>query len=167
MRIDDFELTTERLLLRLHRPEDAGFMSELNSDPEVVRYTGDGALRPKEAEEIIESLRRQFRESRTGRFIVVERSTARRIGWCGLKRLPENGEIDLGYRFLREAWAKGYATEAGAACLKYGFETLGFRRITARVAAGNAASLNVLDKLGMTQCAPGPERALKFEIAAT
>ncbi len=37
------------------------------------------------------------------------------IGWCGLK-LNEQNLVDLGFRFFRREWNKGYATEA-AKCL--------------------------------------------------
>lgn len=43
----------------------------------------------------------------------------------------------------------GYATEAAAALLKYGFETLGLRRIVAACDSRNVASYRVMDKLGM------------------
>ena len=169
MRLDEFELKTKRLLLRPHRIADAAFMVKLNSDPEVVRYTGDGALSgPAEAKKIIASLRRQFRERKIGRFIVIERKTGRPIGWCGLKHLAEKDVIDLGYRFLKEAWGQGFASEAAAAGLKYGFEKLGFERITAYADAENAASLHVLRKLGMKPCGAWVERGrkcLRFEIS--
>ena len=146
----EFFLETERLTLRPHRPEDAPFMVELNSDPEVVRFTGDGAVTLAQAEEIVASLERQFREERIGRFIAIEKAGGRKIGWCGLKRL-EGGQIDLGYRFLRDCWGRGYATETSEACLKYGFEDRGFERIIAQVDPNNAASIRVLKKLGMKQ----------------
>ncbi|MFI5348607.1 MAG: GNAT family N-acetyltransferase [Elusimicrobiota bacterium] len=154
------ELATERLLLRPHRADDAEFMVELNSDPAVVRYTGDGAVNLAEAKRIIASLRAQYLKEKIGRFVVIEKATARRVGWGGLKRLPETGEIDLGYRFLRSEWGKGYATETAAACLAYGFLTLGFRRITAQADPRNAASIRVLQKIGMIESGSG----LGFEI---
>ncbi|HKB42977.1 MAG TPA: GNAT family N-acetyltransferase, partial [Chitinophagaceae bacterium] len=61
----------------------------------------------------------------------------------------ERNEIDLGYRFIKNAWGKGYATEAAYACIKYGFEKLNLQRIIGRAVQGNIASLNVLQKCGM------------------
>lgn len=161
-------LSTPRLRLRPHGPEDVTFMIELNSDPEVVRYTCDGPVDAEQAAMIVASLDRQYREEKIGRFIVLEMEGGRKIGWCGLKRM-ESGEIDLGYRFLRSRWGRGYATEAAAACLEYGFKTLGFRRIEARVAPENAASLNVVRKLGMRPCGTARENGkdwLLFEVRA-
>lgn len=152
MNIDDFKIITpiQQLVLRPHRDEDAAFMVELNSDPDVTAHTPDGPLPgPEIAKEIIQSLRQQFLEKKIGRFIVEEPKTKRVIGWCGLKWLEETDEIDLGYRFLKETWGKGIATEAALSCLDYGFNQLNFNRITAKVLPQNVGSIKVLLKLGM------------------
>lgn len=156
MEPDGFRLDTPRLLLRVHREEDAPFMVRLNSDPEVVRYVGDGPLDPAKARELIAGLRRQFRERGLGRLIVVEKATGEPVGWCGLKLL-DDGVVDLGYRFLRDRWGRGYATEAGAAALAYGFETLGLREIRAHALAPNEASFRVMRKLGMAEARRGED----------
>ena len=44
------------------------------------------------------------------------------INWCGFKQHKEY--VDLGFRFKREYWNKGFATEAAKGCLKLGFEKL-------------------------------------------
>ena len=72
------------------------------------------------------------------------------IGWCGLKYRAELNEIDLGYRFKKEAWGKGYATEAAYASIKYGFEKLQLKCITGRAEIKNIGSWKVLEKCGMT-----------------
>lgn len=154
MNIDDFKIVTpiQQLVLRPHRAEDATFMVELNSDPAVTAYTPDGPLPgPDVARKIIQSLRQQFIDRKIGRFIVEEPTTKRAIGWCGLKWLEETDEIDLGYRFLKETWGKGIATEAARSCLDYGFNELHFSRITATVLPQNIASIRVLKKLGMRE----------------
>lgn len=154
MRIDDFKLVSpiQRLILRPHREEDAPFMVELNSDPAVTAHVPDGPLPgPDVAKEIIKSLRKQFLEKQIGRFVVEDPNTKRAIGWCGLKWLEETDEIDLGYRFLKETWGKGIATEAARTCLNYGFNQLQFSRITAKVLPQNIASSKVLKKLGMRE----------------
>ena len=71
------------------------------------------------------------------------------MGWCGLKCIPARNEIDLGYRFKKNFWGKGYATEAAFACIKYGFEKLHIRRIAGRSVPENAGSRRVLEKCGM------------------
>jgi len=51
----------------------------------------------------------------------------------------------------RKFWGEGLATEAAAACLKYGFENLDFREIIAMTDLENVASQKVLEKIGFAQ----------------
>jgi [ribosomal protein S5]-alanine N-acetyltransferase len=153
LNIDAFKLITtgHHLILRPHRESDASFMVELNSNPAVTAHTPDGPLPGLDvAEEIIQSLRKQFIERQIGRFI-VEDATGKLLGWCGLKWLEETDEIDLGFRFLQETWGKGIATDAAMACLTYGFAQLHFPRITAKVLPANLGSVKVLQKIGMKE----------------
>lgn len=61
------------------------------------------------------------------------------------------GAAELGYWLAPAAWGRGYATEATAALVEFGFRTLGLARIDAQVFTGNTASMRVLEKLGMTR----------------
>lgn len=154
MEIDNFKIVTplHKLILRPHRDEDAPFMIELNSDPEVTAYTPDGPLPSLDvAKMIIQSLRQQFMERQIGRFIVIDPKTNKAIGWCGLKWLEDSNEIDIGYRFVKSAWGRGIATETALSCLSYGFNQLHFSSITASVLPTNMASVRVLEKIGMKQ----------------
>lgn len=148
-------------------PDDAPTFFALNSNPEVMRYTGEPPL------ESVEQARRaiieypDFTTHGYGRWGCFLRETGRLIGFCGLKHLDDLGEVDLGYRFLPEHWGRGYATEAGAATLAFGFETLELPRIIALVLPDNAASIRVLEKLGLRFV--GKERcegldAFRYEI---
>lgn len=150
-----FLLTTPRLGLRPHQKDDVSFMISLNADPEVVRYTGDVAFSsPAEAEAVIASLEAQYAARRMGRFLVIERSTGAPVGWCGLRWFPEEAVVDLGYRFLRDRWGRGYATEAAQACVQYAFHDLELPSLIAHVMPENHASARVLLKLGARRVGP-------------
>ena len=71
------------------------------------------------------------------------------IGHCGLQRLEDGDEVEVGYYLGRSAWGQGYATEAARASLAYGFDECGLSSIVAVVRHENAASRHVLEKLGM------------------
>ena len=144
-------LETTRLILRPGILSDAPLLMELNSDPEVVRYTGDvGFMNIVEAENIVkERLIPQFEKYKMGRFQVFLKDGTY-LGWCGLRYFPEKDEVDLGYRFMKKFWGKGYATEASLACLEYGFNTLGLKRICAEAMPENIDSIKVMQKLKMT-----------------
>jgi [ribosomal protein S5]-alanine N-acetyltransferase len=142
---------TDRLIIRPAKLEDAPLLFDLNSDPEVVRYTGDGSFKTMmEAQEIIrDRMIAQFEKYKMSRFMVFLKDGTY-LGWCGLKYFPETNEVDLGYRFYKKSWGKGYATESSKEMLRYGFETLNLKRIIAKAMPANVNSIKVMQKLGMT-----------------
>lgn len=143
-------LETPRLYLRQFMSKDALVFFLLNSDEEVVRYTGDVPFRSVgESLALIEGYR-QYADYGFGRLIMVEKSTNEVIGWCGLKYLANESEVDIGYRIFKRYWNQGFTTEAAQECLKYGFEIKHLKSIIGRVNASNFGSIRVLDKLGMT-----------------
>lgn len=143
-------LETPRLLLRKTVIEDAPFFFELNADPLVTKYTGDGAFKDlQEAENIVKYVIGQYDKYGYGRWIVIEKETGNTLGWCGLKYHDDTDETDLGYRFMQKHWGKGYATEASLACIDYGFKVLKLDRIIGRAMKENKNSINVLKKTGM------------------
>jgi [ribosomal protein S5]-alanine N-acetyltransferase len=144
-------IETDRLLLRTFTIEDAPLVYNLNLDPEVIRYTLDPIRDIEHAREVLENtILPQYALYNHGRWAVLTKPDKEFIGWCGLKARPERNEIDLGYRFIKAAWGKGYATEAAYACIKHGFEKLNLQRIVGRAMPGNAGSLKVLQKCRMT-----------------
>ena len=84
-----------------------------------------------------------------GRWAIHTKSDCEFIGWCGLKYIKETGVYDLGYRLLRTAWGKGYATEAAQYTLLYGLRDLKIKLITGTAHFENIASIKVLEKIGM------------------
>jgi ribosomal-protein-alanine N-acetyltransferase len=143
-------LETERLYLRQFTIDDAQLLIDLNSNPNVVRYTGDGAVENLEkAKEIIQTIILPQYPDKLGRWAVHIKSTNEFIGWRGLKYLVELDEIDLGYRFFEMYWGTGYATESSKAVVRYGFETLQLKEIVGRAAIENTNSIKVLEKVGL------------------
>jgi ribosomal-protein-alanine N-acetyltransferase len=61
----------------------------------------------------------------------------------------------------RYSWGRGYATEAAAALLRYGFDELGLQKISATCDPNNTASVGVLRKIGMRQEAYLPRHVAK------
>jgi len=141
---------TPRLILRRFTEEDAPLILQLNSDPEVVKYVHERVLHSEEdAKNIIVNIILPQYEKNLGRWAMYTKSDNEFIGWCGLKHVFERNEIDLGYRLKQDAWGKGYATEAAAHTLEYGFNTLQLPLITGKAHVENIASLKILEKIGM------------------
>jgi ribosomal-protein-alanine N-acetyltransferase len=137
-----------RLRFRETTVNDAEDMYRLNSDPDVMRYTGDVSWNSiAEAKQFLATYQ-DFKKNGMGRWAAIRREDEAMIGWCGLKLHP-NGEVDLGYRLFKKYWNMGYATEAGLASLHYGFDVLGLKTIIGQVLPANKASIRVLEKVGM------------------
>ena len=143
-------LETERLYLRAFTIEDAPLLIDLNSDPEVTRYTGDGPVPTiKEAERILTEIIFPQYPNKIGRWAVHLKANEEFIGWCGIKFIQEENEYDLGYRYYKKRWGKGYATEAANAVMDYGKNIIKLKEIIGRAAIDNKASIAVLKKMGM------------------
>lgn len=142
-------LETERLYMRpIIADEDAEDMYLLNLDPDVIKYTGDPAFKSIEDSHTFYSNYHDYKNHKTGRFSTFLKEGDVFIGWCGLKHI-ENNRVDLGYRFMKKYWGKGYATESSIASLDYGFKTLDLSKIIAIAFKTNPASYRVMEKLGM------------------
>jgi ribosomal-protein-alanine N-acetyltransferase len=141
---------TPRLFLRRFTEADAPLIYRLNSDPEVVKYVHEPLLEIEEqaADILIKNILPQYKIN-LGRWAIHTKTDYEFIGWCGLKYIEETGIIDLGYRLLKTAWGKGYATEAAQYTLIYGLRDLKIKLITGMAHVENIASIKVLEKSGM------------------
>lgn len=142
-------IETDRLLIRPFRMDDIEPSYAMNLDPEVSKYTGDGGVVTKEEMErrIIENVFGDYEKYGFGRLAVELKEENKFIGFTGLKYLEEIDEVDLGYRFMKEYWGKGIATESARPCLDLGFEMLGLSKIIAMTFPQNRGSIRVLEKL--------------------
>ncbi len=141
-------LTTERLILREFELTDAEAMFNLNSDEEVLRYTGDKQFESIEDANNFFKNYPDYEKNGFGRWALVTKGDKKVIGWCGLKKHEDN-TVDIGYRIFKNQWNKGYATEASIACLEYGFQVFELDEIIANAATENKASIRVMEKIGM------------------
>ena len=140
---------TERLILRELNTDDAKNFYELNLNPNVIKYTGDKAFKNEsEAKNFLENYK-DYKLNGYGRWAVIEKSTNKCLGWCGLKLGELDNETDIGFRFFEEEWNKGYATESAKECLTYGFENLKLKKIIGRAMKDNIGSIKVLEKIGL------------------
>jgi len=142
-------IETERLIIRPFTMADLEATYAMNLDPEISKYTGDGGVVSKAEIErrIAENILGDYEKYGFGRLAVELKGEAKFIGFTGLKYLDDLNEVDLGFRFLKEYWGKGIATESGRACVELGFNTLDLERIMALVLPANSGSIRVLEKL--------------------
>ncbi len=146
-------LETERLILREFTLDDTPVFHRMVTDRDVTRYTGEGGrtITLDEARQgMIDRPLRDYATRGYGRWATVLKATNEVIGFAGLKYLDDVQDVDLGYRFFKEFWGRGLATEASRAVVEYGFGPLQLKKIIGIADRENVASIRVLEKLGFT-----------------
>ncbi|MGI8470313.1 MAG: GNAT family N-acetyltransferase [Pyrinomonadaceae bacterium] len=139
---------TERLILRKIDGRDAAAIFAMRGDREMMRFIREPQNRA-ETDNWIKLVSSRWQSEKIGFCAVVEKSSNEFAGWCGLWRLTETGETEIGYAVAKKFWRRGYATEAARRILQYGFDELGLDKIVAVTRPENVASRRVMEKLGM------------------
>ncbi len=140
---------TERLFLREFNENDAIHFFQMNNDPDVVKYTGDGPFESLEDAKYFLANYKDYDLNNMGRWAVCLKETGEFLGWCGLKYHPKEKLVEVGYRFYKKNWNKGYATESTSASLDYGFKELKLLEIYAHSHIENTNSIHVINKCGL------------------
>ena len=160
-------IETGRLLLRPFQETDGPAYRAIRLKPGVTRFLPSHTEDPGEAARRADATVAAFREAWVrdgyGPWAVVERAAGRLVGHLGLRRLPERGETELLFLIDPGAQGRGYATEGGRAALTCGFGRLALPEVAAFALSGNAASIAVLERLGMRR-RPGLVRAFGLEV---
>ena len=144
-------LETERLILRRVRLSDLDDMARINSDPDVMRYIGDGSTwtRAQSEARIRRILKVYELFPGLGLWIGEGKKPRRFVGAYALIYIPKTVEVEVGYRLCKSAWGHGLATEGARALVRYGIIELGVNRVVGLTHPENAPSKNVLMKAGL------------------
>ncbi|WP_370354197.1 GNAT family N-acetyltransferase [Kribbella sp. VKM Ac-2571] len=142
-------LETERLVLRRFSAEDLELLVALDSDPEVMRYlTGQPTAREEVERVVLPGILKVYADHpQLGTF--KAEAAEGFVGWFGLQPTGVPGTVDVGYRLLRSAWGKGYATEGTRALIAHAFTELGMERVIADTMAVNHRSRAVMRRSGL------------------
>ncbi len=140
---------TDRLFLRKLQDYDVDEIFGIRSDAEMMRYIRKPQTERGESLGWIEMISAKWDTEKIGFCGIVEKTTKDFVGWCGLWKLVETGEFEIGYAIKREFQGKGYATEAAKRILRYGFEDLDLEKIVAVASPANESSQNVMKRIGM------------------
>lgn len=146
----EIEIETERLLLRLFRPEDFDAAWTVWGDPLVIKYLSlNGPIPPEQVRAFLTRSRQFWDEEGFGQLALVHKGHGKLIGYCGFKFLEETGEVELLYGLASVYWNQGLVTEAAKACLRFAFEETSLERIVAIAQHANVGSYRVMEKAGM------------------
>ena len=149
-------LEIERLIIRPITLDDLQDFYEMDSQPEVHIYLKNQPIKTIDETKVnIDNLLLKYETLGISRLAVIEKESGKMIGWTGFKYIEEKEAInnrfdflDFGYRYRKETWGKGYATEAAKACIDFYRENMTELKLNAITHVDNAASRNVLEKVG-------------------
>lgn len=146
---------TLRLYARPFVPdEDAEEAFLIYGDPEVTHFINLGQADESVTVTAIRLARYAAVEGGRGLMALIDKENGSMVGSILIKRLPDNerrltSDWEVGWHLRRTVWGSGFATEAGAAALDYGFNKLKLTEIFAVVDPGNYASQKVVQRLQM------------------
>jgi ribosomal-protein-alanine N-acetyltransferase len=143
-------IQTSRLVLRQLESSDATFILELLNDAEFLRFIGDKGVTTLDGarEYILKGPVDSYARHGFGLYAACLHDGTP-TGICGLVKREGLAEVDVGFAFLSRYRSKGYAVESAAAVLEHARRVLRMQRIVAISSPDNAASIAVLERIGL------------------
>lgn len=145
-------LRAERLVLREWRDDDLPAFAAMNADPRLMQHF-PSVLTPEQSDAAAACIRTHFAEHGYGLWAVEIPGVIPFAGFVGLSRPRFESTftpcVEVGWRLAREYQGRGFATEGARAALAYGFATALLDEVVSMTVSANAASLRVMEKLGM------------------
>lgn len=145
-------INTEQLILTAPNQDDFDRYFNINADPQNNLYNPSGPMKYEAARKNFENIIRHWQEYKFGVWSIAEKKTPKYIiGFGGLnyKQYANHLRLNLGYRFDKDFWGKGYATELAVKAIEFGLNELGKNEIYALVRPSNLSSIRVLEKSGL------------------
>jgi RimJ/RimL family protein N-acetyltransferase len=149
--------------LRAIREDDLALLVRWLNDPEV-RHWLHYSERP---DATVESVRVRYGLEQAGLpnlVWIIETLEGRPVGHVGLLDVdPHHFRVELAITIgEKDAWSRGYGTDAIRAVLRHAFEDLGLRRIDLHTDADNARGIRCYKKCGFVHEGVMRERRLRY-----
>jgi RimJ/RimL family protein N-acetyltransferase len=145
-------LNTPRLRLHMWHERHRAPFAAMSADADVMRDLG-GPVSRAESDAKFDRYAKAWEDDAIGRW-AVEDTNGNFLGYAGIvyrREHPIGPHHDLGWRFMRDAWGKGYATEAAKAALHDAFTRTNISEALAYTALDNLRSQAVMMRLGLTR----------------
>lgn len=137
---------------------DAQLLWQLDQDPDVMEYINGG--KPNSLETINDFFLPRLKSFTNanngwGLWQVSTKTTKEYLGWVLVRPMdfftddPKLLDLELGWRFFKKAWGKGYATEAAIAIKDAVAQQTDIHYLSATALIGNTGSIAVMKKIGM------------------
>lgn len=143
---------TERLILRRFSLHDVPALTEILSDPEVMKHSVNGVCDEAATRKFIEWCLSCYESHGVGPWALVDKETTELVGFCGAGQEMVSGveEINLGYRLAKRYWGKGLASEAARAVRDYVLREKQFSSVVVIIEPDHPASLKVAENAGFS-----------------
>lgn len=143
-------IRTERLVLRIMRPDDAETLAAYRGDPDVARYQAwDMPFTLADAERVLAGQAHLDDLESEGWTQVAIEHGGEVVGDLGVCLEPSERRATLGYTIAPSAQHRGFAAEAAAATIDAVFAGTDTWRIVATTDDANLASMRVIEPLGL------------------
>ncbi len=143
-------LETRRLTLRKILPQDEDDMYAYSRDPETSKYL---LWEPHSSRSYtrahIRYLQDAYNRASFFDWALIEKESGKMIGTCGFTEIYEREKrAEVGYVIAPAFHRQGFAPEALAKVMEYGFLTLGLTKLSGRFMEDNEASRKILERFG-------------------
>lgn len=144
-------LETQRLYMKRTVESDFTFVKGVYGDSRMMKLLG-GAQSEAVIQRRFDEYLKHWEQFGHGPCIAVLKTTGARVGIFGLQYETIEGETcpELGWMVMPEYQRQGYAFECAKAYLDYGLNHLHFKKVKACPDPGNAASIRIIEKLGLS-----------------
>jgi len=143
---------TERLIVRRLSLKDVPALTEILSDPEVMKHSVRGVCDEAATRKFIEWCLACYESHGVGPWALIDRKSSELVGFCGVgpELVANVEEVNLGYRLAKRYWNKGLASEAARAVLNFVFGKSLFNSVVVIIEPEHVASLRVAEKAGFS-----------------
>ncbi|MEP6898462.1 MAG: GNAT family N-acetyltransferase [Rhodanobacter sp.] len=145
--MDALRIETERLILRLPQREDFDGYAEMMADEETARHIGGHLSRAAAWRKFLQ-MPGAWAVQGFGMFSIIAKADGRWLGQLGPWKPEGWPGNEIGWAFCRDAWGRGYATEAAGVAIDWAFDQLGWTDIIHCIDPGNIASQKLARRLG-------------------
>ena len=141
---------TERLVARRLSLQDLPALTEILSDPEVMKYSVRGVCDEEATGRFIDWCLECYSSHGVGPWALLEKASGALMGFCGVgpELVGDTEEINLGYRLARRFWSQGFATEAAKGVMQYAFDQKHCESVVVIIEPEHTASVRVTEKVG-------------------
>lgn len=149
---------SKRLYYALMTQNDGDLLFQLDQDRDVMHFINGGVPTTQdEIKNVYLPRLKQYTSHKNGWGLwkVFTRENHDYIGWVLIRPVgffgknPDYKNLEMGWRFFKQSWGKGYATEAAESIKQALIAQTKIHKLSAIANEDNQASINIMKKLGM------------------